>query len=192
MGCRFRLTGYGRPSAGKNPVHYRDARNEWQKPETGRCPYARRKNCMPIPAIKSWQSILCSSCWPCVSRTRNCCKRLRRSFFMPDLFAALLGAEPVCERSIASTSQMLGPPHRAVEQRSAGRLRFAGNRFAPIVASGTVTGTLANGAKSLRWQGMIHNAPRLLCRVPRKMPNIRHFSPAARGACWERNWTPRF
>lgn len=46
--------------------------------------------------------------------------------------------------------------------------------------------------KSLRWQGMIHNAPRLLCRVPRKMPNIRHFSPAARGACWERNWTPRF
>ena len=25
-----------------------------------------------------------------------------------------------------------------------------------------------------------------------EMPNIRHFSPAARGACWERNWTPRF
>ena len=37
---------------------------------------------------------------------------------------------------------------------------------------------------------MIHNAPRPLCRVPRRMPNIRHFSPVAHGACWERNWTP--
>ena len=41
MGCGFRLTGYGRPSAGK-PCSLPRCPNEWQT-GTGRCPYARRR-----------------------------------------------------------------------------------------------------------------------------------------------------
>lgn len=55
---------------------YLESMANWNRP----LPVCLQKNCMPIPATKSWQSILCSSCWLCVSRTRNCCKRLRRSF----------------------------------------------------------------------------------------------------------------
>ena len=73
--------------------------------------------------------------------------------FMPDLFAALLGAEPVCERSIASTSQMLDPRTGQWSREVLAAYGLPENRFAPIVASGTVTGTLANGAKIIAVAG---------------------------------------
>ena len=73
--------------------------------------------------------------------------------FMPDLFAALLGAEPVCERSIASTSQMLDPRTGQWSREVLAAYGLPENRFAPIVSSGTVTGTLANGAKIIAVAG---------------------------------------
>ena len=72
---------------------------------------------------------------------------------MPDLFAALLGAEPVCERSIASTSQMLDPRTGQWSREVLAAYGLPENRFAPLVASGTVTGTLANGAKIIAVAG---------------------------------------
>lgn len=107
-----------------NPVHYRDARTNG-KPEqaAARMPaeelYAHTGN--QIMAINTLFQLLALR-----EQDPELLQKAAQILFMPDLFAALLGAEPVCERSIASTSQMLGPPHRAVEQRSAGRLRFAG------------------------------------------------------------------
>ena len=73
--------------------------------------------------------------------------------FMPDLFAALLGAEPVCERSIASTSQMLDPRTGQWSREVLAAYGLPENCFAPIVASGTVTGTLATGAKIIAVAG---------------------------------------
>jgi len=61
--------------------------------------------------------------------------------FMPDLFAALLGAEPVCERSIASTSQMLDPRTGQWSREVLAAYGLPENRFAPIVSSGTVKQT---------------------------------------------------
>ena len=72
---------------------------------------------------------------------------------MPDLFAALLGAEPVCERSIASTSQMLDPRTGQWSREVLAAYGLPENRFTPIVASGTVTGTFANGAKIIAVAG---------------------------------------
>lgn len=60
--------------------------------------------------------------------------------FMPDLFAYLLSGVKACERSIASTSQMLSPVTR---EWSAPVLEAFGIRqdlFAPLVDSGTVVG----------------------------------------------------
>ena len=80
-------------------------------------------------------------------------QKAEQILFMPDLFAALLGAEPVCERSIASTSQMLDPRTGQWSREVLAAYGLNANRFAPIVASGTVTGTLANGAKIIAVAG---------------------------------------
>ena len=80
-------------------------------------------------------------------------QKAEQVLFMPDLFAALLGAEPVCERSIVSTSQMLDPRTGQWSREVLAAYGLPENRFAPIVASGTVTGTLANGAKIIAVAG---------------------------------------
>ena len=104
-----------------NPVHYRDARTNG-KPEQAAA-------CMPAEELYAhtgnqiMQSIPCSSCWHCRSRTRNCCKRLSRSFLCRI-------CSQLCWGPSRSASAALLPPVRcltpvqAVEQGSAGSLRL--------------------------------------------------------------------
>ena len=80
-------------------------------------------------------------------------QKAEQILFMPDLFAALLGAEPVCERSIASTSQMLDPRTGQWSREVLTAYGLKENHFAPLVASGTVTGTLTTGAKIIAVAG---------------------------------------
>ena len=174
-----------------NPVHYRDARTNG-KPEQAavRMPaeelYAHTGN--QIMAINTLFQLLALR-----EQDPELLQKAEQILFMPDLFAALLGAEPVCERSIASTSQMLDPRTGQWSREVLAAYGLPENRFASHCCQRHGDGyTCRPVRKSLRWQDMIHNAPRPLCRVPRRMPNIRHFSPVAHGACWERNWMPRF
>ena len=126
-----------------NPVHYRDARTN-DKPEqtAARMPaeelYAHTGN--QIMAINTLFQLLALR-----EQEPELLQKAEQVLFMPDLFAALLGAEPVCERSIASTSQMLDPRTGQWSREVLAAYGLPENRFAPLVASGTVTGTLANG-----------------------------------------------
>ena len=107
-----------------NPVHYRDARTNG-KPEqaAARMPaeelYAHTGN--QIMAINTLFQLLALQ-----EQEPELLQKAEQILFMPDLFAALLGAEPVCERSIASTSQIWYWKEVfelvAVEQGSADRL----------------------------------------------------------------------
>lgn len=134
-----------------NPVHYRDARTNG-KPEqaAARMPaeelYAHTGN--QIMAINTLFQLLALR-----EQDPELLQKAEHILFMPDLFAALLGAEPVCERSIASTSQMLDPRTGQWSREVLAAYGLPENRFAPIVASGTVTGTLANGAKIIAVAG---------------------------------------
>ena len=134
-----------------NPVHYRDARTNG-KPEqaAARMPaeelYAHTGN--QIMAINTLFQLLALQ-----EQEPELLQKAEQVLFMPDLFAALLGAEPVCERSIASTSQMLDPRTGQWSRKVLAAYGLPENCFAPIVASGTVTGTLANGAKIIAVAG---------------------------------------
>lgn len=134
-----------------NPVHYRDARTNG-KPEqaAARMPaeelYAHTGN--QIMAINTLFQLLALR-----EQDPELLQKAAQILFMPDLFAALLGAEPVCERSIASTSQMLDPRTGQWSREVLAAYGLPENRFTPIVASGTVTGTLANGAKIIAVAG---------------------------------------
>ncbi len=73
-------------------------------------------------------------------------RRAKRLLFMPDLFIHALCGAQVCERTIASTSQMQDA-HRRMGQGRAGRVPYSERLFALSVPSGTVVGALENGAK---------------------------------------------
>ena len=60
--------------------------------------------------------------------------------FMPDLFAYLLTGEKVCERTIASTSQMLNPITAAWSEKVMSAFGISGELFARICPSATVNG----------------------------------------------------
>lgn len=60
--------------------------------------------------------------------------------FMPDLFACLLSGAKVCERSIASTSQMLDPASGDWNRRVLDAFGIPAGLFAPLVDSGTLVG----------------------------------------------------
>lgn len=134
-----------------NPVHYRDARTNG-KPEqaAARMPaeelYAHTGN--QIMAINTLFQLLALR-----EQDPELLQKAAQILFIPDLFAALLGAEPVCERSIASTSQMLDPRTGQWSREVLAAYGLPENRFAPIVASGTVTGTLTTGAKIIAVAG---------------------------------------
>ena len=90
-----------------NPVHYRDARTNGKPEQAAACMpaeelYAHTGN--QIMAINTLFQLLALQ-----EQEPELLQKAAQILFMPDLFAALLGAEPVCERSIASTSQMLDP-----------------------------------------------------------------------------------
>lgn len=101
-----------------NPVHYRDARTNG-KPEqaAARMPaeelYAHTGN--QIMAINTLFQLLALQ-----EQEPELLQRLSRSFYA-GFVCGSVGAEPVCERSIASTSQMLDPAQGS-GAGSAGRL----------------------------------------------------------------------
>ena len=134
-----------------NPVHYRDVRTNGKLEQAAaRMPaeelYAHTGN--QIMAINTLFQLLALR-----EQDPELLQKAEQILFMPDLFAALLGAEPVCERSIASTSQMLDPRTGQWSREVLAAYGLNANRFAPLVASGTVTGTLANGAKIIAVAG---------------------------------------
>ena len=134
-----------------NPVHYRDARTNG-KPEqaAARMPaeelYAHTGN--QIMAINTLFQLLALR-----EQDPELLQKAEQILFMPELSAALLGAAPARARSIASTSQMLDPRTGQWSRDVLAAYGLPENSFAPIVASGTVTGTLATGAKIIAVAG---------------------------------------
>ena len=93
---------------------------------------------------------------------------------MPDLFAYSLCGRKVCERSIASTSQMLSPQTRAWSADVLSAYGVPQALFAPLVDSGTVLGTLENGAKVISVAG--HDTQCAVAAMPGGEPDAAFLS----------------
>lgn len=72
--------------------------------------------------------------------------------FMPDMFAYLLSGNMVCEKSIASTSQMLNPINKEWSDEILDAYKIDKSIFAPIVNSSTINGEY-NGIKVITIAG---------------------------------------
>lgn len=124
------------------PIHYRDSRAEASKDKIlRRIPaedlYACTGNqIMPINTL--FQLAVLQAEQPALMQ------KAETLLFMPDLFAYQLCGNAVCERSIASTSQMLNPTTKAWAVQIADQLGIQSKIFPPLVDSGTVIGAYSD------------------------------------------------
>ena len=126
----------------ENPVHYRDSRT------AGTLDYSKRfidhnrlyeKTGIQIMEINTAFQLL--------SIIRNRSELLDRAdkmLMMPDLFAYYLGAKPVAEMSIASTTQLFDANTKTWSEECCERLKIKHSLLPEIVAGGTVVGTLSD------------------------------------------------
>ena len=70
--------------------------------------------------------------------------RADKMLMMPDLFAYYLGAKPVAEMSIASTTQLFDANTKTWSEECCERLKIKHSLLPEIAAGGTVVGTLSD------------------------------------------------
>lgn len=100
--------------------------------------------------------------------------KVKTLLFMPDLFAYSLSGTPACERSIASTSQMLDLKTGGWCEDVLDTFGLPKNILLNPIKSGTVTGVLKNGAKVIAVAG--HDTQCASAVVPTKDQNIAFLS----------------
>lgn len=156
----------------ESPVHYRDARTEGMVEkafETMPAAALYHKTGNQIMALNTLFQLLALK-----EKRPELLGKAKTLLFMPDLFSYMLSGKPVCERSIASTSQMLD---LETGDWSSGVLEAFGLPRAILntpVASGTVTGTLENGARVIAVAG--HDTQCAVAAVPTQREDIAFLS----------------
>ncbi|MDD3336751.1 MAG: rhamnulokinase [Eubacteriales bacterium] len=127
------------------PVHYRDGRTDgWALRAEKGLPAAElyRRTGNQIMEINTLFQLLSMR-----EKEPEAFAKAKRLLFMPDLFAYSLCDSAICERSIASTSQMLNPRTGQWDEELLSAFQLPQSLFTAPVASGTVVGMLENGAK---------------------------------------------
>lgn len=125
-----------------DPVHYRDARTNGEVERalsvlSAQQLYAATGNqIMPINTLFQLQALR--------RQQPEIWKRAHRLLFIPDLIIHRLCGAEICETTIASTSQMLDPSTGNWSRTVLDAFDIPENKFAPLVASGTVVGQYKN------------------------------------------------
>ena len=124
----------------ENPVHYRD---EGHAGEVDR--FTRELSREELFSMTGVQLLDFNTLFQLTAQRRlapETLERARRLLHVGDLVAYLLGARPVSELTIASTSQLLGTEDRTWNLELAARAGLPTGIFGELVEPGTVTGEL--------------------------------------------------
>lgn len=126
------------------PVHYRDPRTEgmtdkvWEKiPE---------KSLFQMTGNQTYATNSLYQILACKEKEPETWNKVRRILHIPDLFRYLLTGTAVCERTIASTAQILDPFTREWNPQVLQTFGIPKNIFAPLVDSGTMAGSYEGAA----------------------------------------------
>lgn len=151
----------------EDPVHYRDGRTEGVVEEAlltvdGRSLYSGTgTQILPINTL--FQLLALQKQRPELLQKAN------KLLFMPDLFTYALCGSSICERSIASTSQLLALPEGVWNRRLMDAFRLPERLFINPVTSGTIAGTLPNGEKVIAVAG--HDTQCAIAAIPTQEEN---------------------
>ena len=153
------------------PVHYRDGRTAGMIPEvtdrigTERLYELTGNQIMEINTLFQLMAL---------KKQPEILEKAKTLLFMPDLFAYLISGTRVCEQCIASTSQMLNLQEVTWCKEMLREVGIPSEMLLPVVKSGTVTGTLPNGAKVIAVAG--HDTQCAVAAVPFENSNAAFLS----------------
>ena len=154
------------------PVHYRDART---KDVLG--PALKKMGAAELYARTGNQIMAINTLFQLLALKREQPELLRKAktlLFMPDLFAYSLCGKAACERSIASTSQMLDPRTGRWRSDVLEAFGLPERILLSPVPSGTVTGALPGGAKVIAAAG--HDTQCAVAAMPSRVPDAAFLS----------------
>ena len=110
-------------------------------------------------------------------------KNAKRILFVPDALSWMLTGVEVCEYTIASTSQLLNPVTRQLDERLLASLGLTRSMFGKMVDPGTVIGVLTDEVQRLTGLGAVpviavagHDTASAVAAVPAKNENFAYLS----------------
>ena len=110
-------------------------------------------------------------------------KHARKILFVPDALSWMLTGQEVCEYTIASTSQLLDPRTRQLDERLLESLGLTREMFGRMVDPGTVIGTLTEEVQKLTGLGPVpviavagHDTGSAVAAVPAKDEHFAYLS----------------
>ena len=132
------------------PVHYRDSRTEGMISMV--LEQISAKELFQLTGNQTYATNTLYQLLACKIKDPEIWKRTKRILHIPDLCTYQLTGKAVCERTIASTTQMLDPMTRTWSQKVLNTFQIPSNLFAPLVDSGTIVGEY-QGAKVIAVAG---------------------------------------
>ena len=110
-------------------------------------------------------------------------KNAQRILFVPDALSWMLTGIEVCEYTIASTSQLLDPRTKQLDERLLASLGLTRSKFGKMVNPGTVIGVLTDEVQRLTGLGAVpviavagHDTASAVAAVPAKDENFAYLS----------------
>lgn len=110
-------------------------------------------------------------------------KHARRILFVPDALSWMLTGNEVCEYTIASTSQLLDPRTKLLDERLLASIGLTRSKFGRMVNPGTLVGTLTDEVQRLTGLGPIpvyavagHDTGSAVAAVPAKDERFAYLS----------------
>ena len=110
-------------------------------------------------------------------------KAARKILFVPDALSWMLTGKEVCEYTIASTSQMLDPHTRQLDERLLASVGLTRQMFGRMVNPGTVIGTLTDEVQKMTGLGAVpviavagHDTASAVAAVPAKDEQFAYLS----------------
>ena len=107
----------------------------------------------------------------------------KKILFMPDALSWMLTGNEVCEYTIASTSQLLDPRTKQLDERLLASLGLTRSKFGKMVQPGTVVGVLTNEVQCLTGLGPVpviavagHDTGSAVAAVPAKDEQFAYLS----------------
>ena len=110
-------------------------------------------------------------------------KHAQKILFVPDARSWMLTGEEVCEYTIASTSQLLDPRSKELDEKLLGSLGLTRQLFGKMVQPGTVIGTLTEEVQKMTGLGAVpviavagHDTGSAVAAVPAKDEHFAYLS----------------
>ena len=110
-------------------------------------------------------------------------KNAQKILFIPDALSWMLTGKAVCEYTIASTSQLLDPRTKQLDERLLATLGLTRSKFGKMVNPGTVIGTLTEEVQRLTGLGAVpviavagHDTGSAVAAVPAKNEQFAYLS----------------